>query len=371
MNLAKTLVSKMADEAVTLFADGKGAAEFTGFIDTGSYSLNAALSGSIFGGLADNKIGAFAGPESSGKTFLALALVHQFLKDNPDAAVAYYDTEAALTKDMVAARGIDTDRILLTEVDTVQDFSHRAMKLLDLYEKGRIEHEKKKKNEPYPRLMFVLDSLGMLSTRKEMDEIAKGSDTKDMTRAQLVKAAFRTLTLKCAKCNVPMLVTNHVYDPQAAYQAKQMSGGSGLKYAASSIAFFTKGKEKESIGGKDVVVGSVVNITMMKSRLSKEFTKVEALIRYDSGLDKFYGLFQLMKDLKLTKLKGKEWTWPDGSTVSGPDVEKNPEKYFTHEVLLALDEEVKKALRYGGGSEIVDEDEELEDYAAEPELLTE
>ena len=93
--------------------------------------------------------------------------------------------------------------------------------------------------------MFVLDSLGMLSTSKELEDSAAGKDTRDMTRAQIVKAIFRILTLKLGKANVPMLVTNHTYDVVGAYvPTKEMGGGSGLKYAASTIIYLQSLKRR-------------------------------------------------------------------------------------------------------------------------------
>jgi RecA/RadA recombinase len=204
MTFFKDLIAEVQDENTSMASDGLGSAEFGGFIDTGSYMLNAVLSGSIFGGVPDNKVTAFAGESATGKSYFVLGVVKSFLDSDKTAGVVYYDTEAAITRDMMESRGIDTDRVIISEPDTIQKFKTHALKMIEAYEK---QPEDKR-----PRMMFVLDSLGLLSTTKEMEDSLEGKDTRDMTKAQTIKAAFRVLTLKLAKVKVPMLVTNHVYD---------------------------------------------------------------------------------------------------------------------------------------------------------------
>jgi len=131
----RNLIKEIKDENTTMAGDGDGSAEFGGFIDTGSYALNAVLSGSIYGGVPDNKVTAFAGESATGKTFFVLGVVRSFLKQNPTGGVVYYDTEAAVTKAMMEERGIDTKRVILAEPDTIQKFKTHALKLLDAYEK--------------------------------------------------------------------------------------------------------------------------------------------------------------------------------------------------------------------------------------------
>jgi RecA/RadA recombinase len=201
-NFFKNLITEIKDDSTNIIADGQSAAEYTGSIDTGSYILNAVLSGSIYGGVPNNKITAFAGESATGKTFFVLGIVKAFLDANPEGGVMYYDTEAAVTRQMMEQRGIDTTRVIVAEPDTIQKFKTHALKTLDAYEKG---------GKDRPPMMMVLDSLGMLSTSKEMEDSAEGKDTRDMTKAQVIKAAFRVLTLKLAKVKVPMIVTNHVY----------------------------------------------------------------------------------------------------------------------------------------------------------------
>jgi len=176
--------------------------EISGWIDSGSYAMNALLSGSIFKGFPSNKIVGFIGAESTGKTFYVLAACKNFLEKNPNGIVVYFETENALTKEILFSRGIILNRFVHLPVATVQEFKNQAIQIIE---------EKLKDKEDQP-MMFVLDSLGNLSTSKEMEDSVAGSEIKDMTRAQIIKAAFRVLALKMGMANVSLLFTNHVYD---------------------------------------------------------------------------------------------------------------------------------------------------------------
>ena len=333
MSYLKNLVKATGNEFASVVEEGVQAADVSGYIDTGSYILNALLSGSIYDGLPNNKITALAGESATGKTFFALGMCKQFLDDNPDSAVIYFESESAITKDMIESRGIDSSRIVIVPVTTIQEFRTQSIKIVDQY----IEDQSDMK------MMFVLDSLGMLSTTKEMEDTAAGSETKDMTRAQLVKGAFRVLTLKLGKAGVPLVVTNHTYDEMGLFAKKVMGGGSGLKYAASSIVFLSKKKEKD---GKDVI-GNIIHCRNEKSRLTVEHKMVDVLLEYESGLDRYYGLLDLALKYGIFKKNGTRVELPDGTTQFGKTINNEPEKYFTKEVLELINEVAKKEFLYG------------------------
>ena len=130
MNFVKNLVDDMKDEFTNIASEGKGAAEFSGYINTGCYMLNAVLSGSIYGGVPDNKILALAGEEATGKTFFALGIVKNFLEEDEENVVCFYDTEASITMDMMRQRGVDVNRVIIVEPTTIQQFRHHVLKLL-------------------------------------------------------------------------------------------------------------------------------------------------------------------------------------------------------------------------------------------------
>ncbi len=333
----RNLIKEVKDEDTSLASDGVGSAEFGGFIDTGSLALNAVLSGSLYGGVPDNKVTAFAGESATGKTYFVLGVVKSFLEQHPNGGVVYYDTEAAVTRTMMEDRGIDTTRVIIAEPDTIQKFKTHALKLLDAYDK--------KPESERPPMMFVLDSLGMLSTSKEMEDSLEGKDTRDMTKAQIIKAAFRVLTLKLAKVKIPLLVTNHVYELVGSYvPTKELGGGTGLKYAASTIAMLSKRKEKD--GGD--VIGNTIKIKMYKSRISKENSEVEVLLTYAEGLSRYHGLLDLAEKIGVIKKVSTRYELPDGTTAFGKHIQENPEKYYTEDVLKQIEEGVQKMFRYGG-----------------------
>ena len=349
----RNIVKELNDENTNVAADGLGSSEFGDTIDTGSYILNAALSGSITGGAPNNKVLALAGESATGKTFFALGMVRRFLSDNPDGAVFYFDTEAAVTKSMMEERGIDSERVIVSEPDTIQRFRHTALQILENYAKTP-EDER-------PPMLMVLDSLGQLSTTKEVEDTAEGKETRDMTKAQLIKATFRVLNLKLAKVNVPLIITNHVYDVIGSYvPMKEMGGGSGLKYTASQIVFLSKKKDKD---GKDVV-GNIIRCRMIKSRFTKENKDVEVKLNYDTGLDRYYGLLDLAEKYEIIKKVSTRYELPDGRKVFGKQINSNPEEYFTEDILHQLDIAAGVEFKYGQGSDdmgaMMDVEEELE-----------
>jgi len=337
-NFFSNLVEQLKDEDTKILADGGSSAEFSGCIDTGSYALNALLSGSIYGGVPNNKVTAFAGESATGKTFFVLGVVKQFLDDNPKGGVIYFDTEAAVTKQMMESKGIDPKRVVISEPDTIQKFRHTALKIIDTY-----TSQKEADRQP---MMMVLDSMGQLSSTKEMEDSSEGKETRDMTKSQTLKATFRVLNLKLAKIGVPLLVTNHVYDVVGAYiPTKEMSGGSGLKYTASTIVYLSKKKDKDGTE----VVGNIIKAKLQKSRFTKENASVEIRLTYSTGLDRYYGLLEIAEKYEIIKKVSTRYELPDGTKVFGKNINEEPEKYFTKEVLDKIDEACKKEFLYGQG----------------------
>jgi RecA/RadA recombinase len=337
-NIFTSLLKEIDNEYAGIADEGIEAGDVTGFIGTGSYSLNALLSGSIYGGLPANKVTALAGEPSTGKTFYAINIVRQFLRDNKDGFVFYFESESAISKQMLSDRNVDTKRVAVVPVATIQEFRTQAVKILDKY----IEDKEKKDRPP---MLFVLDSLGNLSTDKEMTDIAEGKDTRDMTRAQLVRGAFRVLTLKLGKAKVPLIVTNHVYDVVGSYvPTKKMGGGSGLEYAASTILFLSKKKDKDKDGS---VSGAIITANLKKARLTIENKKVETLLDYSYGLDPYYGLIDLAEKFGIMKKVANKYEMPDGSKAFESVIQLNPEKYFTKDIMDKIDEACKNEFLYG------------------------
>src|SRR6056300_347036 len=299
MDFLKDIVKEIGDDFTKLAADID---EAETYVDTGSYIFNGLVSGSLFGGVSGNKITAIAGESSTGKTFFSLAVVKNFLDSNPDGYCLYFDTEAAVNKSLLESRGVDLNRTVVVNVVTVEEFRSKALKAVDL----------------------------------------------DMTKSQLIKGAFRMLTLKLGQANIPMIVTNHTYDVIGAYvPTKEMGGGSGLKYAASTIIHLSKKKEKDGTE----IVGNLIKAKTAKSRLSKENKDVTIRLFYDSrGLDRYYGLLELGEIGGLWKnVAGRYEMTVDGETkkVYAKAILKEPETYFTPEVMEKLDQIAKIEFSYG------------------------
>jgi RecA/RadA recombinase len=333
MDFLKEIVKEVGGEYTKLASDID---ETETYVDTGSYIFNALVSGSIFGGVSGNKITAIAGESSTGKTFFSLAVVKNFLDTNPDGYCLYFDTEAAVTKSLLESRGVDTQRLVVVNVVTIEEFRGKALKAVDLYMKKPVEERKP--------CMFVLDSLGMLSTEKEITDALNDKQVRDMTKSQLVKGAFRMLTLKLGQANIPMLVTNHVYDIIGSYvPTKEMGGGSGLKYAASTIIYLSKKKEKDGTE----IVGNIIKAKTAKSRLSKENKEVEIRLYYDErGLDRYYGLLELGEEAGMWKNVAGRYEIA-GKKIYAKQILKEPEVYFTEEVMQQLDAAAKQQFSYG------------------------
>ena len=333
MDFLKDIVKEIGGEYTQLASDID---ETETYVDTGSYIFNALVSGSIFGGVSGNKITAIAGESSTGKTFFSLAVVKNFLDSNPDGYCLYFDTEAAVNKSLLESRGVDLNRVVVVNVVTIEEFRQKALKAVDVYMKKPVDERKP--------CMFVLDSLGMLSTEKEINDALNDKQVRDMTKSQLVKGAFRMLTLKLGQSKIPMIVTNHTYDVIGAYvPTKEMGGGSGLKYAASTIIHLGKKKEKD---GKEVI-GNIIKAKTAKSRLSKEEKTVEVRLYYDErGLDRYYGLLELGEIGGLWKNVAGRYEI-GGSKIYAKQILKEPEKYFTPEVMEKLDKIAQEQFSYG------------------------
>ncbi len=336
VDFLKQIIKETGNEYASLVSEGVEAGYVDKFIDTGSHIFNALLSGSIYGGMPSNKITAFAGESGTGKTFFVLGMCKHFLDNHPEGGVIYFESESALTKTLIENRGVDSKRMVIMPVTTVQEFRTQSLAVLEKY----ISQDGADRKP----ILFVLDSLGMLSTTKEVEDTAEGKETRDMTRAQVLKAAFRVLTLKLGRAKVPMVITNHTYDVVGAYMPmKEMGGGSGLKYAASSIIYLSRKKDKEGTE----VVGNIIHCKTHKSRLSKENMLVDVRLRYDKGLDRYYGLLDLATKHGIFKQVSTRIELPDGTKQYAKTIYNEPEKYFTDDILKQIDEVAQKEFSYG------------------------
>lgn len=339
----KSVIKEIGSEYAAIASD---IVENDSFIDTGSYILNALVSGSIFGGISQNKISMLAAPQACGKTFIALSVVRNFLEKNPKGLCLYFDTESAITKKMLVERNLDVSRIVIIQVATIEEFRQKALKAVDIY--------MKKPEEDRAPCIMVLDSLGILSTNKEINDTLAEKDTRDMTKAALVKGTFRMLTLKLGQANFPLIVNNHVYDSMEMYGGKKISGGSGPAYSASTILEISKSKEKEGTE----VAGVILRFKTNKSRFSKENQQVEVRLYYDErGLDRYYGLIELAEEGGIIPRVGNRYEI-NGKKLPKKTILQSPEEYFTQELLEKIDEYAKTKFQYGKSAKTEDAEDQ-------------
>lgn len=230
----KDLIKATNNKLAAVASDGLYTDDIS-YIDTGSYMLNAMLSGDMYKGIP-GRITMFAGPTSTGKTYLLLSIVKHFIEQDPEHNVVFYfESEGAVNTNMLESRGINTKRLVLLPVSTLEEFRTQMLNVMKQY-------EERSKLSKY-KILFCLDSLGMLSSTKEMEDTADGKATRDMTKASLVKGIFRVLTLKLSELNMCLLVSNHVYDSIGCLKYDTpvlMSDGSHKPIIEVSIGDFVK-----------------------------------------------------------------------------------------------------------------------------------
>lgn len=286
--------SKLNDFLNTIAPEGEiiddnPIAKIDEWISTGSYILNAALSGSLFGGLPNRRSLVLAGEEGTGKTFIALSICRNAQKLGYD--VIYFDSEGSIDKDFVSRLGVDTSRVRLQPVFTVEEFSHIAAQITDQFEQAKAAGENP------PKIMIVLDSLGNLSSIKESEDTTQGTNKRDMTKQQAIRKLFRVNGLKFAKHGIPFIVNNHVYDSMSMFSPKEISGGGGVKYNASIIFMLGKGKLDDAEAEKKaksknidaVRVGVTIYVTPIKQRFARPI-KVQLHIPFYKSPNPYVGL---------------------------------------------------------------------------------
>lgn len=327
----RSLVKATGNELASIMSDD-ALSNTTEWISTGSRMLDGVISADVLKGIPNNKVIAFAGEESVGKTYLMLAIAKEAIKMGY--IIAYFDSENATEKEMVVKREIDPSKLIYVPVDTAEEFKNQATAMVNKYN----ENEDPTK----PKMMIILDSLGNLSTNKEIADADKGENKVDMSRNKVIKSIFRVLNLKLAKAKIPMLISGHVYvDTSSFIPKKVLSGGGGLKYAASVILYLTKKAKKDKDGN---ILGVELTARVAKSRYSREGSKAIMFLDYLRGLHLNYGLQEFGGEYLKKETKG--WSL-DGKPIT----EKELWKMTWDDTLLNhINDNVKKAFAFGDGN---------------------
>jgi RecA/RadA recombinase len=237
--------------------------------------LNVALSGKLDGGLTPG-LTIFAGPSKHFKTAFAMMLVKSFLDKYDDGIVLFYDSEFGAPQSYFENFGIDTGKVVHTPITDIEQLKHDIMKQIN-------ELERK------DRVMIVVDSVGNLASKKEVDDALDGKSVADMTRAKQMKSLFRMITPHLTIKDIPMVVVNHTYMEIGMFPKAIVSGGTGIYYSADNI--FIIGRQQEKQGTEVVGYNFIINVE--KSRFVREKSKIPIEVTFEGGISKWSGLLDM------------------------------------------------------------------------------
>lgn len=237
--------------------------------------INVALSGRLDGGLAPG-LTVFAGPSKHFKTAFALLLAKSYLDKYDDSVVLFYDSEFGSPQSYFSSFGIDTERVIHTPITDIEQLKHDAMAQLSNIERG--EH-----------VIVIVDSVGNLASKKEVEDALDGKSVADMSRAKQLKSLFRMVTPHLTLKDIPMIVVNHTYKEIGLYPKDIVSGGTGVYYSADNI--YIIGRQQEKDGTELTGYNFIINVE--KSRHVREKSKIPVEVSFEGGISKWSGLLDV------------------------------------------------------------------------------
>lgn len=244
-------------------------------VQTSVPMLNVALSGRLDGGLTSG-LTVFAGPSKHFKTMFSLVLAKSYLDKHADAVVLFYDSEFGSPQAYFSSLGIDTKRVIHTPVTDIEQLKHDAMSQIDKFSRG--DH-----------IIIIVDSVGNLASKKEVDDALDGKTVADMTRAKQLKSFFRMITPHLTIKDIPMVVVNHTYMEIGIRPKAVVAGGTGSYYSASNIYIIGRQQEKDT----DELTGYNFIINVEKSRYVREKSKIPIEVSFEGGISKWSGLMEV------------------------------------------------------------------------------
>lgn len=237
--------------------------------------INVALSGRIDGGLTPG-LTVLAAPSKHFKTAFSLLLASAFLKANPDGIILFYDSEFGTPESYFTSFGVPLESVVHTPITDIEQLKFDVMQQLSEI----------KRND---KIMIVVDSVGNLASKKEVEDAMKQSSAADMTRAKQLKSLFRMVTPHLTLKDIPMVVVNHVYMTQEMYSKAVVSGGTGIYYSADNIWIIGRQQDKDD----KELLGYHFVINIEKSRYLKEKSKIPITVSFDSGINRWSGMLDL------------------------------------------------------------------------------
>lgn len=244
-------------------------------IQTSVPMMNVALSGSLEGGFTPG-LTVFAGPSKHFKTAFSLLLTKAYIDKYPDAVVLFYDSEFGSPQAYFDNFGIDTTRILHTPITDIEQLKFDIMTQINNINRDE-------------QVIIIIDSVGNLASKKEVDDALEGKSVADMTRAKQMKSLFRMVTPHLTIKDIPMVVVNHTYSEIGLYPKQIVSGGTGLYYSADNI--FIIGRQQEKDGSEVIGYNFVMNVE--KSRFVREKSKIPIEVTFEGGISKWSGLLDI------------------------------------------------------------------------------
>ena len=237
--------------------------------------LNLAFSGELDGGLVSG-LTIFAGMSKTFKTLLSLYCLKAYFNKYPDAVCLFFDAEYGVTPEYLTSNGIDTDRVLHIPVEHVEQLKFDIVKRLEEIKRG-------------DKVFILVDSLGALASKKEVDDAIDEKSVSDMSRAKAIRSLLRIITPHLTMKDIPCVIVNHVYQTMEMYSKTVIPGGTSVTYSANQIFVITKAQEKDG----DEIAGWNFTINIEKSRFVKEKAKFSFLVTYKNGINRFSGLMDL------------------------------------------------------------------------------
>jgi RecA/RadA recombinase len=327
------------------------------WIDTGSYALNAIISGSMYKGVPVGRVTGFSGPSMAGKTLIMNKIMANAQKEGYIAVI--WDSEVAVDKKSAENVGMDAAKTKYYPVETIEDCRNQISTFLDNVIKA---------DNPDYKFIVAIDSLGNLASAKEIRDTASGKDASDVgQRAKAIKSMMRVLTYKAAKARVPILFSNHVYDSMEMFPTlvKTQSGGKGPIYLASVLVQLSTKNEKvsdnpneESIAIAHNISGVTLGALTIKNRFVPNYLKTELYLNFKTGLDKHAGLFEIAEAFRVIEKPGRTVMFNGESLGYRKDLEKSSE--FWDKIMPKLEDVLQEKLCYGNNKATVDIEEEVD-----------
>lgn len=242
-------------------------------------ALNLALSGSLKGGLTPG-LTVIAGPSKHFKSLMALIMAKAYLDKYPEAVLIFYDNEFGTPRGYFTALGIDTDRVIHKPLHDIEELKHDITPTLKSIERGE-------------KVMILVDSIGNIASKKEVDDAESGKSAADMTRAKQLKSLFRIATPYLTTHDIPMICVNHTYEEIALFPKQIVSGGTGVMYSADNVWIMGRQQEKDKT---NKIAGYNFVINVEKSRFVKEKSKINLTVMHNGGINLYSNLLEIALD---------------------------------------------------------------------------